>query len=53
MALSNFDTKIMKVVLATHHQGDIRYRMSRGHTIFIPVTYVSFRTLFKSASISN
>ena len=25
MALSNFDTTIMKVAQATHHQGDIRY----------------------------
>ena len=30
MALTNFDTRIMKVVLANHHQGDIRYEMLRG-----------------------
>ena len=29
MALSSFDTKIMKVVQATNHQGDVRYGMSR------------------------
>ena len=30
MALSNFDTRIIKVVQATHQQVDIRYEMSRG-----------------------
>lgn len=29
MAWSNFDIRIMKAVLATHHQGDIKYGMSR------------------------
>ena len=29
MILSNFYTRIMKVVQVTHHQGDIRYEMSR------------------------
>ena len=30
MELSNFDTRIMKVLQATHHQWDIGYAMSRG-----------------------
>ena len=30
MAIGNFDTRIMKVVQATSHQGDIRYGMSKG-----------------------
>ena len=30
MAIGNFDTRIMKVVQATPHQGDIRYGMSKG-----------------------
>ena len=30
MALSNFDTGIIKVVQATHRQGDIIYGMSSG-----------------------
>ena len=30
MALSSFDTTIMKVVQITHHQGDVRYGMSGG-----------------------
>ena len=28
--LTNFDTTVIKVVLAIHLQGDIRYGMSRG-----------------------
>ena len=30
IALNNFDTKIMKVVQATHNRGDVRCGMSRG-----------------------
>ena len=29
MALSNFNTRIMEVVRNTHHQGEIRYGISR------------------------
>ena len=51
MALSNFDTRMIKVVQATHFQGDIRYGMSRG----IQFSCISFMSvcwiLFKSASI--
>ena len=31
MALSNFNTRIMEVVRNTHHQGEIRYGISRGN----------------------
>ena len=51
MALSNFDSSIMNVVQVTHHQGDIRYGISRT----IQCLYMSFMsvcwTLFKSVSI--
>ena len=51
MGLSNFDSRIMKIVQATYHQGDARYGMSRG----IQCSYMSLMsvcwTLLKSASI--
>ena len=51
MALSSVDTRILKVVQVTHHQGDIRYGMSRG----MQCSYMSLLSvcwsLFKSASI--
>ena len=51
MALSSFDTRIMQVVQATHHQGDISYGMSRG----IKCSCMSLMSvcwkLFKSASL--
>ena len=37
MTLRNFDTtRIMKVVQAIHHRGDVK-----GHTVVMYVTYVS------------
>ena len=41
MALDKFDTTILKVVHATHNQGDARYGMLRGYTVLMYVTYVS------------
>ena len=53
MAVSNFDTRIMKVVQATHQPGDIRYGMSRE----IQCSSISLMsicwTLFKSVSIPD
>ena len=51
MALSSFDTRIIKVLQASHHQGDIRYVMSRGvQCSCMSLMSVSW-TLLKSASI--
>ena len=51
MALNNFDTKIMKVVQATHNRGDVRCGMSRDiQCSCMSLMSVSW-TLFKSASI--
>ena len=50
MALSNFDTRIMKVVQATHHQGDIRYGMLRGIQCSCMSLMSVFWTLFKAVS---
>ena len=51
MALSNFDARIMKVVQATYHQGDIRYEMLKGiQCSCMSLTSVCW-TSFKSASI--
>lgn len=42
MALSNSETRIMKVVQAIHHQGDITYGMLGGGGIHCSyVTYIS------------
>ena len=51
MALRSFDTMIIKVLQASHHQGDIRYVMSRGvQCSCMSLMSVSW-TLLKSASI--
>ena len=50
MALSNFDTTIMKVVQVTHHQGDIRYGMSRCMQCSSMSLMLVYWTLFKSVS---
>ena len=51
IALNNFEIRILKVVQATLHQGDIRYGMLRGvQCPFIPLMSVCW-TLFKSVSI--
>ena len=39
VALSDFGTRIMKVVQVTHHQGDIRY--VKGYTVLIDVIHVN------------
>ena len=53
LALSNFDTRIMKVVQTPHHQSDIRFGVSRG--VQSQCSYMSLMwdcwTLFKSVSI--
>ena len=41
MALSNFDTRIVKVVQATQNQGNIRYGMLRGIQCSYMSLYVS------------
>ena len=51
MALSNFDTRVMKVVLVTHHQGDISYEMLRGVQCSCMSLMSVCWTLFKSTSI--
>ena len=51
--LNNFDIRIIKVGYATHHQGDIRYGMSRGIHCSCMSLMSIFWTLFKSASIGN
>ena len=51
MALTNFDNRIMKVVQATHHQGDIRYEMLRGVQCSCMSLMLVGWTLFKFASI--
>ena len=51
MALSNFDTRIMKVVQVTNHQGDVRYRMLRGIQCSCMSLMSVCWTLYKSASI--
>ena len=51
MALGNFDTRIMKVVQATHHKGDVRYLMSMGMQCSCISPMSVCWTLFKSASI--
>ena len=51
MALSNFDNKIMKGVLAIHHQGDIRYGMSRSTQSSCMSLMSGCWTLIKSLSI--
>ena len=51
MELSSFDTRIMKVVQATHHQGDIRYRMLTGIQCSCMSLMSVCWALFKSASI--
>ena len=51
MALSNFDTKIMKVIQATHHQGDIRYGMSWDIQCSCMSLMSVCSTLFKFVSI--
>ena len=53
MALSCFDTSIMKAVQVTHHQGGIRYGLSRDRcAMLMYVTYVISLDI-KSASIWN
>ena len=51
MALSNFDTRVIKVVQATLHQGDIRYGMSRGMQCSCMSLMSVYWILFKSARI--
>ena len=53
MALSNFDTRIMKVVQANHHKGDIRHGILRGIQWSCMSLMPACWTLFKSASICN
>ena len=43
MALSNFDTRIIKVVQVTHHQNYIRYGVSQG----IQCSYMSLKGTIK------
>ena len=51
MALSNFDTRVIKVVQATLHQGDIRYGMSSGMQCSCMSLMSVYWILFKSARI--
>ena len=51
MALSNFGTRILRVVQTTHHLGDIRYGMSRGIQCSCMSLMSVYWTLFKSVSI--
>ena len=51
MALRHFDTRIMKVVQATHDDGDIRYGISRGMQCSCMSLMSVCWTLFKSARI--
>ena len=53
MALGNFDTRILKIIQATHHQGDIKYGMLRGIQCSCMSLMSVCWTLFKSESISD
>ena len=53
MALNIRDYTIIKVVQSTHHQGDLRYGISRGiQCSSMSLMYVTW-TMFKSAGIWN
>ena len=41
MASSNFDARIMNVVQATPHPGNIKHRNVEGYTVLMYVIYVS------------
>ena len=53
MTLNNFSIRIVKVFQATHHQGHIRYGISRGIQCSCLSLMSACWTLFKSSSIWN